>query len=122
MRWLFSFCFSFTELQLETVSKAFHITLGYPHLRPCKPMPIRKPPPSVPKSPRSVPNWTTANGRNSQDQEFKTYNMSNDQFKKQMDDNDQDDAVWFIVKMIIGAAFVIASVIIGIITYFRHQF
>jgi hypothetical protein len=24
---LFSFCFSFTEFQLETVSKAFHITL-----------------------------------------------------------------------------------------------
>jgi len=23
----FSFCFSFTELQFETVSKAFHITL-----------------------------------------------------------------------------------------------
>jgi len=25
----FSFCFSFTELQLETVSKAFHITLVF---------------------------------------------------------------------------------------------
>jgi len=25
----FSFCFSFTELQLETVSKAFHITAKY---------------------------------------------------------------------------------------------
>lgn len=46
--------------------------------------------------------------------------MSNDQFKKQMDDNDQDGAVWFIVKMIVGTAFVLASVIIGIITYFRH--
>jgi site-specific DNA-methyltransferase (adenine-specific) len=27
LRWLFSFCFSFTELQLEHVSKAFHITM-----------------------------------------------------------------------------------------------
>lgn len=46
--------------------------------------------------------------------------MSNDQFKKQMDDNDQDDAMWFIVKMIVGAALVIASAIIAITTYFRH--
>jgi hypothetical protein len=27
VRWLFSFCFSFTDFQLETVSKAFHITV-----------------------------------------------------------------------------------------------
>lgn len=46
--------------------------------------------------------------------------MSNDQFKKQIDDKDQDDAVWFVVRMIIGAALVIASIIVGIITYFRH--
>ena len=32
MRGLFSFCFSFTELQLEHVSKAFHITYLYPNI------------------------------------------------------------------------------------------
>jgi hypothetical protein len=45
--------------------------------------------------------------------------MSNDQFKKQMDDNDQDDAMWFVVRIIIGTAIVLASIILAITSYLR---